>query len=59
VLIGVAALADSLHPGKVLDGELVALDSNRNPNFNALQMLALIHQSSSMLLMFSRTGLRT
>jgi MFS family permease len=36
-----AALADSLHPGTVLDGELVALDSNGNPHFNALQMLAL------------------
>src|SRR5215467_11971407 len=32
-----AALTDALHPGTVVDGELVALDSNGNPNFNALQ----------------------
>jgi bifunctional non-homologous end joining protein LigD len=32
-----AALTDALHPGTVVDGELVALDSNGNPSFNALQ----------------------
>jgi bifunctional non-homologous end joining protein LigD len=32
-----AALTDALQPGTVVDGELVALDSNGNPNFNALQ----------------------
>jgi bifunctional non-homologous end joining protein LigD len=32
-----AALADALHIGTVVDGELVALDSNGSPSFNALQ----------------------
>jgi bifunctional non-homologous end joining protein LigD len=32
-----AALADALRPGTVIDGELVALDSNGNASFNALQ----------------------
>jgi DNA ligase D-like protein (predicted ligase) len=32
-----AALTDALAPGTVVDGELVALDSDGNPNFNALQ----------------------
>jgi bifunctional non-homologous end joining protein LigD len=32
-----AALTDALHAGTVVDGELVALDSNGNPSFNALQ----------------------
>jgi bifunctional non-homologous end joining protein LigD len=33
----VAALVDALHHGTVVDGELVALDSDGSPSFNAMQ----------------------